>query len=154
MPLEIPAVFRFPPELDLRLGSRVLLRVHSPSDYDSRRQSSIPKPGYSAVPQNTAYQQIGQNQRRIQLFSEWSLFFFLSGGWPGLGKLIFVDMTVVKRISLRYLSGKYREAEGAPGSLFEPGSWVEVSFRGVCDAGGIEALLRRWSFAFYYSSVA
>jgi hypothetical protein len=47
-----------------------------------------------------------------------------------------MDMRIVERISLWHFSGKYRVAEGAPGSFFEPGSWVDVSFRGVRDAGG------------------
>src|SRR5438309_1019150 len=59
-------------------------------------------------------------------------------------------MRIVGRISLRHVSGKYRVAEGAPGSLFEPGSWVDVSFGGVRHAGGIAALLRQGSLAFYY----
>jgi len=50
----------------------------------------------------------------------------VSGGWAGgpeLGTLMFLDMEIVERISLRHFSGNYRETEGAPGSLFEPGSW-------------------------------
>jgi len=35
---------------------------------------------------------------------------------------MFEGMWIVKRASLRHYSGKYREAEGAPGSLLEPGS--------------------------------
>jgi hypothetical protein len=46
----------------------------------------------------------------------------LAGG-PGSGKLIFVVIRILERISLRHFSGKYRDAEGAPGSFFEPGSW-------------------------------
>jgi REP element-mobilizing transposase RayT len=72
-----------------------------------------------------------------------------SAGDPDWGELIFVDMGTVERISLRYFSGKYREAEGAPGSFFEPGPWVDVAFRGVCDASRIEALLRQRSSAFH-----
>ena len=59
-------------------------------------------------------------------------------------------MRIVERISLRHFSGKYREAEGAPGSLFKPGSWVDVSFCEVRYAGGTEALLRQRRSAFYY----
>jgi hypothetical protein len=32
------------------------------------------------------------------------------GGWPGLGKFMFVGMGIGERISLRHFSGKYREA--------------------------------------------
>jgi hypothetical protein len=39
----------------------------------------------------------------------------LMGGWP---RLKFIDMRIVQRISLRYVSRKYRDAEGAPGSFF------------------------------------
>lgn len=49
-----------------------------------------------------------------------------SGGWPGLR---FVDMRIVQRISLRYVSRKYRDAEGAAGSVFlNLGLGVDVSF--------------------------
>ncbi len=34
---------------------------------------------------------------------------------------MFRGMRIVERISLRYFPGKYRRAEGAPGSSFEPG---------------------------------
>jgi len=44
-------------------------------------------------------------------------------GDPGMERFIFVDLWIVERLSLRHSSGKYREAEGAPGSCFEPGSW-------------------------------
>jgi hypothetical protein len=37
-------------------------------------------------------------------------------------EFLFVDMRIVERKSLRYFSGMYRAAEGAPGSLLEPGS--------------------------------
>jgi len=47
----------------------------------------------------------------------------LLAGGPGLEKILFVDMGIEERISLRHFSGKYRVAEGAPGSFFEPGSW-------------------------------
>jgi serine/threonine protein kinase len=46
-----------------------------------------------------------------------------AGGWPGVRRLKLVDMRIFERISLRYVSRKYREAEGAPGSVLEPGSW-------------------------------
>jgi hypothetical protein len=58
-------------------------------------------------------------------------------------------MGTVERISLRYFPGKYREAEGAPGSVLNLGLGVDVSFGGVDDAGGIEALLRQRSSAFH-----
>src|SRR5580658_7325059 len=74
----------------------------------------------------------------------------LKGGWPGLGKLVFVGIRIAERISLRHFSGKYRDAEGAPGSFFEPGSWGGCSFRGVRDASRAEALLRQRPSAFYY----
>jgi hypothetical protein len=66
-----------------------------------------------------------------------------SGGWPGFAKLIFVDMGIEERISLRHFSGKYREAESAPGSFFSNmGRAVDVSFRGLCAAAGAVALRR------------
>ena len=37
--------------------------------------------------------------------------------------LKFVDICGAESISLRHVSGKYRETEGAPGSVWEPGSW-------------------------------
>jgi hypothetical protein len=52
----------------------------------------------------------------------WLLCFTAAGG-PGLERLLFVDMGIVERISLRHFWGNYRGAEGAPGSLLEPGSW-------------------------------
>jgi len=45
-------------------------------------------------------------------------------GGPARKGFLFVDMGIEERISLRHFSGKYRVAEGAPGSFLEPGSWV------------------------------
>src|SRR5579863_1110358 len=64
--------------------------------------------------------------------------------------MVVVDIKTVERISLRYVSWKYREAEGAPGSVFEPGSWGGRSFRGTCDAVWTEALLWQGRSALYY----
>jgi hypothetical protein len=44
-------------------------------------------------------------------------------GWHGAERLANVSMGIVGRISLRYLSEKYREAEDAAGSVSEPGFW-------------------------------
>jgi len=38
------------------------------------------------------------------------------GGWPGIEEFTFVDMRIVRRITLRHIRGKDRVAEGAPGS--------------------------------------
>lgn len=67
-----------------------------------------------------------------------------------MGRFLFAGMGMMERISLRYFSGKYGEAEGAPGSVFEPGSWVGRCFCGVCDARRTEALLRERRSAFHY----
>ena len=72
-----------------------------------------------------------------------------AGGWPRVGILILVDIGIVERISLRHFSGKYRETEGAPGSIIDPGSWGDVFLRGARDAGGTKALLRERPSAFY-----
>lgn len=63
--------------------------------------------------------------------------------------MMLVDIRIVERISLRHFSGKYRETEGAPGSIIEPGSWGDVFLHGVCDAGRTKTLLRERPSAFY-----
>ena len=55
----------------------------------------------------------------------------------------------MERISLRYFPGKYRETEGVPGPISEPGSRGDVFLRGVRDAGGTKTLLRERPSAFY-----
>ena len=45
------------------------------------------------------------------------------GGWPGPGECESGDMGMSERIALQYVARKQREAEGAPGSGWEPGSW-------------------------------
>jgi hypothetical protein len=63
-------------------------------------------------------------------------------------------MLIVRRISLRYVLRKYRDAEGAAGSIFvNLGLAVAVSSLRVCDAGGITANLRPRAYAFYLRSV-
>src|SRR5208283_3930448 len=59
-------------------------------------------------------------------------------------------MGIVESISVQQVSPTYRGAEGAPGSLLEPGSWVAVSGFGVSDAFWAEALLRQSGPAFHH----
>ena len=45
-------------------------------------------------------------------------------GGPVLKEFVVVGMGIVGRISPWYFPEKYREAEGAAGSVLEPGAWA------------------------------
>ena len=51
-----------------------------------------------------------------------------AAGWPGDGEIVFVEVGIAERISLRYVSGKYRQAEARLGRLHNFPHGVQAQF--------------------------